>query len=51
MADITVMLTIKKTVTPMSGAALDAIDAWIKTNIKDKLPTDATESHTYIIVP
>lgn len=51
MADITVMMTIKKTITPMSGAAYDAIEAWIKLNIKDKLPIDATESHTYSIVP
>lgn len=42
MGTITVQITVVQTVTPMNGAALDAVIAWLAANITSKLPTSAT---------
>lgn len=51
MGDVTVHIDIKFTKTPLVGSDYDVIEAWIKTNVKDKLPTTATEAHSYSIIP
>lgn len=40
MPTITATMTVTKTVAQIDGAKFEAILAWIKTNVKDKLPPD-----------
>jgi hypothetical protein len=42
MGTITVQVVLTETVTPMNGAALDAVIAWLAANITSKLPTGVT---------
>jgi len=47
MAKITVSITIELVKPDISGVDVDAAIQWIKTNIADKLPANAT--HTYVM--
>lgn len=51
MATITVNVQASMTVTPLNGTALDAILAWVKTNIIDKVPNGTNVNVTYQITP
>ena len=51
MGKITAHITIELTVADVTGAVYDAIEMWIKTNLVDKLPENADESHNYSVVP
>ena len=51
MGQITAILTLTKTVATTSGATFQAVMDWIKTNVIDKLPADATVTVHYDIQP
>jgi hypothetical protein len=42
LANITAVVTIQRTVAVLNGNAVDATLTWLKANITDKLPADAT---------
>jgi len=44
-------MEIQRTVAKVDGASFDAIEAWIKANIKDKLPADASVDYNYTVIP
>jgi len=48
---ITANISVVKTVATLDAASITAILTWIQTNIKDKLPTDATVNITFNINP
>jgi hypothetical protein len=51
MGTITVNLQAAITVTPLNGAAVDLVLAWVKANITDKVPSGTTMNVTYQITP
>lgn len=51
MGSITVILTVTQTVAVANGAALQAIQDWIKVNITDKLPATASVIIDYRVIP
>jgi hypothetical protein len=51
MGTIIVNLAATQTVAVANGAALQAIQDWVKTNITDKLPPTANVVITYQVVP
>jgi hypothetical protein len=51
MGEIIVVVTLKKTVSPLTGAAFDVVQTWIKTNIIDKLPPDTEQSYQITMNP
>ena len=51
MATITANINIVKTVATLDAASITSILAWIQTNVKDKLPTDATVNISFSINP
>lgn len=44
---IRVLITVTKTVAEADGSTFDAVRGWVKTNIRDKLPSDATMTEAY----
>jgi len=42
MTEYVITITIKQTKSDFQGSHIDTIKTWLKTNVKDKLPSDAT---------
>lgn len=51
MATITVSAVMQQTSATLDAAALAAVIAWVKANITDKVPSNATVNITYSIIP
>lgn len=51
MATIQATITIQKTVASLNAATIQAVIDWAKTNIRDKLPVDATMLESYQVTP
>jgi len=51
MAQIQVFITVTKTVSTADGATFEAVRTWVKTNVRDKLPADASMTENYNITP
>lgn len=51
MGTITIVLTVTQTVAVANGAALQAIQDWIATNVTSKLPVTANIVINYQVVP
>lgn len=49
MANVRVSIELSLTKPEIVGSDLDDIEAWIKTNVTDKLPENATETHVVTI--
>jgi len=51
MATITVVITVTKTIATLNGTTMDTVIGWVKTNIIDKVPADATLNIQYSAIP
>ena len=51
MAKVTLHVTLEMTKPEIMGADFEAIKTWVQTNIIDKLPSNATQTHNIIYTP
>jgi len=48
---VTANITLEMTKPEITGADFDGIKLWIKTNVIDKLPANATQDHHLVYTP
>jgi len=51
MAKIIGNITLELTKPEVTGTDFDAVKLWIKTNVVDKLPANATQTHSVVYTP
>ena len=51
MAKIRVIMTVEKTVAVFNGTTMQAVIDWVKTNVVNNLPADATITISYEATP